>query len=76
MSERFGLFLIIALGESVVALGAPAAAHGALDTGVGVGVAVAVAFVLVGGLWWMYFEFAVDVWEYVSAVGTRRGAQE
>ncbi len=58
LSERFGLFLIIALGESVVALGAPAAAHGALDTGVGV--AVAVAFVLVGGLWWMYFEFAAD----------------
>jgi low temperature requirement protein LtrA len=56
LAERFGLFVLIALGESVVAIGASAEGH--LD--VGVGAAVAVAFALSAGLWWVYFHFAAD----------------
>jgi low temperature requirement protein LtrA len=58
LTERFGLFLIIALGESVVAIGGPAAANDRL--GAGVLGAVAAAFVLACGLWWVYFHFAAD----------------
>jgi low temperature requirement protein LtrA len=57
LAERFGLFLIIALGESVVAIGGPAA-DGHLSAGVLS--AVAAAFVLACGLWWVYFHFAAD----------------
>ena len=58
-AERHGLIVIIALGESIVAIGAGAAGH--LDFGIGVvavlGVGVAAA------LWWIYF----DVVALVSA---------
>jgi low temperature requirement protein LtrA len=57
LPERFGLFLIIALGESVVAIGASAAddpaSHGRMF-------AVGAAFVLVCGLWWVYFVYAAS----------------
>ena len=53
MAERFGLIIIIALGESIVALGAGAQDH-ALDAGlitaVLLGIAVACA------MWWAYFD--------------------
>jgi len=51
-AERFGLFVIIALGESVVGIGLTAAgvARDAIHT-----TAVAVSFVIVAGLWWSYF---------------------
>jgi low temperature requirement protein LtrA len=63
LAERFGLFLIIALGESVVAIGGPAAAQrGHLSAGVLS--AVAAAFVLACGLWWVYFHFAADAMRY------------
>ena len=56
LPERFGLFVIIALGESIVAIGVPAA--GAEDlTGWQV-TAVCTAFVLACSLWWVYFAFA------------------
>ena len=51
-AERFALFVIITLGESIVAIGAGAGAHprgGAL-------VAVGVAFLLTVLLWWTYFD--------------------
>jgi low temperature requirement protein LtrA len=58
-AERHGLIVIIALGESIVEIGAGAAGH--LDLGIGVcavlGVAVAAA------MWWVYF----DVVALVSA---------
>ena len=57
LTERFGLFLLIALGESVVEIGGPAA-EGHLSAGVLC--AVAAAFVLACGLWWVYFHFAAD----------------
>jgi low temperature requirement protein LtrA len=54
LPERFGLFLIIALGESIVGIGLNAAS----DLTVARGFAVAAAFVLTCGLWWLYFAFA------------------
>lgn len=51
-AERFQLFVIIALGESIVLAGATASeAH--LD--VAVTVALGVAFLLSTALWWLYF---------------------
>ncbi|MQY06885.1 low temperature requirement protein A [Actinomadura macrotermitis] len=58
MPERFGLFLLIALGESVVATGAAAASADRL--GADVLGAVAASFVLVCALWWVYYHFAAD----------------
>lgn len=58
LAERFGLFVLIALGETVVAIGLSAQADGHLD--VWVGAAVAAAFALSCGLWWVYFHFAAD----------------
>jgi low temperature requirement protein LtrA len=53
-AERHGLIVIIALGESVIALGATATDVG-LDRDV---IALlAVAFVAVAGLWWAYFDW-------------------
>ncbi|MBO0840409.1 MAG: low temperature requirement protein A, partial [Sciscionella sp.] len=65
LAERFGLFLLIAIGESVAAIGATAAsrAHIGLD----VLVAVALAFVLAGGLWWVYFQYAADAMRFALA---------
>ncbi|AZM89043.1 low temperature requirement protein A [Streptomyces sp. W1SF4] len=56
LAERFGLFVMIALGESIVAVGAPVATAPDLDTGTLT--AVALAFVLVCSLWWVYFHLA------------------
>ncbi|MFE1788931.1 low temperature requirement protein A [Streptomyces sp. NPDC059525] len=58
LAERFGLFVMIALGESIVAVGAPVASAPELDRGSLA--AVAVAFALVCGLWWVYFHLAAD----------------
>jgi low temperature requirement protein LtrA len=63
-AERHGLILIIALGESIVAIGVGAA--GALDLGIG---AVAVLGVgLAAAMWWIYFDV-------VALVSTRRLAE-
>jgi low temperature requirement protein LtrA len=58
LAERFGLLLIIAMGESVVAIGTPAASTRHLTAGVLA--AVTAAFVFVCALWWVYFHFAAD----------------
>jgi len=58
LTERFGLLIIIALGESIVATGASAAGPQHLPASVLL--AVAAAFALVFGLWWVYFHFAAD----------------
>jgi low temperature requirement protein LtrA len=51
--ERFQLFVIIALGESVVLAGATAS-----DTGLGVGVVASLLFAFLSStaLWWLYFD--------------------
>jgi low temperature requirement protein LtrA len=51
-AERHGLIVIIALGESIVAIGV-GAEHG-LDVGVVVGAVLGVA--LSAALWWLYFD--------------------
>ncbi|WP_007512180.1 low temperature requirement protein A [Pseudofrankia sp. EUN1h] len=51
-AERFQLFVIIALGESIVLAGATASES---DLTVAVVVALGVAFILSTALWWLYF---------------------
>ena len=51
-AERHGLILIIALGESIVAIGVGAA--GALDLGIGTAAVLGVG--LAAALWWTYFD--------------------
>jgi low temperature requirement protein LtrA len=53
-AERFALIVIIALGESIVAIGV-ATSH--LERDATYVVSVAVAFVGVAALWWAYFDF-------------------
>ena len=58
-AERHGLIIIIALGESIVAIGV--GAHGHVDAGV---VAAAVLGIAVAGaLWWLYFDIVALVAE-------------
>jgi low temperature requirement protein LtrA len=53
-AERFGLIILIALGESIVAIGFGAGPQ--LDTGILA--AVVLGVVLVSALWWLYFDVA------------------
>jgi low temperature requirement protein LtrA len=61
-SERHGLVIIIALGESIVALGVGAQGLG-LDAGIIVGALLGVA--VAAALWWAYFDFVALVAERV-----------
>jgi low temperature requirement protein LtrA len=65
LPERFGLFLIIALGESIVAIGLNAASTPHL--GVSHVAAVGVAFAVACGLWWTYFVFAASAVRHAVA---------
>jgi low temperature requirement protein LtrA len=71
-AERNGLFVIIALGESIVGIGL-AAAHVPRDAihlaGLGV------AFLIAGALWWSYFDKAAPFVEecFVATTGQMRG---
>jgi low temperature requirement protein LtrA len=51
-AERHGLIVIIALGESIVAIGV--GASGALNLGIGTAAVLGVA--LAAALWWIYFD--------------------
>jgi low temperature requirement protein LtrA len=53
-AERHGLITLIALGESIIAIGVGAGFE--LDTGVIV--AAALGIVVVSALWWLYFDVA------------------
>ena len=53
-AERHSLIILIALGESLIAIGVGAGFE--LDTGVIVGAALGI--VLVSALWWLYFDVA------------------
>ena len=55
LSERYGTFVIIALGETVVATGTAAAEHHLDAVRLA---AMAAAFVVCCGLWWVYFVFS------------------
>ncbi len=56
-AERHGAIVIIALGESIVALGVGAKA----SIGVGVVVAAALGIVVAAALWWIYFDVTAIV---------------
>ena len=58
-AERHGLIMIIALGESIVAIGI------GVEAGVGVGVVVAAALgtAVAAALWWLYFDVVALVAE-------------
>ncbi|MEO7194903.1 MAG: low temperature requirement protein A [Pseudonocardiaceae bacterium] len=66
LPERFSLFVIILLGEAIVAVGAPAATAGHLSPGTGV--AITVAFTLACVLGWIYFEFATPIVQRALAI--------
>jgi low temperature requirement protein LtrA len=53
-AERHGLIILIALGESIIAIGVGAG----FELGTGVIVAAALAIVVVSALWWLYFDVA------------------
>jgi low temperature requirement protein LtrA len=58
--ERFELIVIIALGESIVAIGVGASG---LELGTGVVLAAVLGVALAAGLWWAYFDLFVLVAE-------------
>jgi low temperature requirement protein LtrA len=53
-AERYGLIMIIALGESIVAIGVGSAAT--IELNAGEVAAAALGIVLAGALWWTYFD--------------------
>ena len=53
-AERYGLIVLIALGESIIAIGLGAG----LELDSGVVVASALGIVVVSSLWWLYFDVA------------------
>jgi low temperature requirement protein LtrA len=53
-AERHGLIILIALGESLIAIGVGAG----LELGAGVIVGAALGIVVVSALWWLYFDVA------------------
>ncbi|MER7704281.1 low temperature requirement protein A [Kitasatospora sp. NPDC097605] len=69
MPERFALFLLVALGESIVGIGATAAAA-RLDAAELV--AVTAAFTISAGLWWQYFVYAADAMRHAVVVADSR----
>lgn len=70
LPERFGLFLLVALGESIVGIGGPVAGS---DLHTGQLLSVAVAFVISCALWWLYFGFASDAMRFaVETAASRR----
>ncbi|MDQ6850100.1 MAG: low temperature requirement protein A [Actinomycetota bacterium] len=64
LAERFGLFVLIALGESVVAVGTSTPTG---ELTLVEGLAIAAAFALSCGLWWVYFHFAADAMRHALA---------
>ena len=64
-AERFQLFIIIALGESIVITGATTSGHELTTATV---VAFSIAFLITAALWWLYFNL-------VAAMAERRLAE-
>ncbi|WP_285746765.1 low temperature requirement protein A [Lentzea sp. NBRC 105346] len=57
LPERFGLFIIIAIGETVVALGSQLSNTDVTAGALGL---MALAFVFICALWWTYFHFGAS----------------
>jgi low temperature requirement protein LtrA len=66
--ERFGLIIIIALGESIVAIGVGAAG---LPLDPGVIAAALLGITVVACLWWSYFDWVIFVAQAALAEATR-----
>ncbi len=71
--ERFGLIMIIALGESIVAIGVGAAG---LPLDAGVVVAALLGITVAASIWWSYFDWAIFIGQatLAEATGARRAA--
>ncbi|RKE19214.1 low temperature requirement protein A [Streptomyces sp. TLI_171] len=69
LPERFGLFLLVALGESIVGIGAPVAAA---PLHPGQLASVATAFVISCALWWQYFGYAADAMRHAMETAASR----
>jgi len=65
-AERHGLIIIVALGESIVAIGAGAA--GEVDAGIVAAAALGMA--VAAALWWLYFDVVAPVAERRLAAAT------
>ncbi|PYC84428.1 low temperature requirement protein A [Streptomyces tateyamensis] len=66
LPERFGLLMLVAVGESIVATGSPVAAGRTLSN---IELAtVAVAFTISCALWWIYFVHANEAMRYAVTV--------
>jgi low temperature requirement protein LtrA len=59
-AERFALFIIIALGESIVLTGAGISGH---ELDLATLTAFAVAFLITAAQWWLYFTYVVRIAE-------------
>ncbi len=73
-AERHGLIVIIALGESIVAIGAGGAAD--IDLAFGEIAAATLAICVLSSLWWAYFDVVAPVAErkLTEATGAARAA--
>jgi low temperature requirement protein LtrA len=68
-AERFGLFIILALGESVVITGATTSE---LDLDVARIMAFVMAFLASAAIWWLYFSSVAALGEHFLAVSDSR----
>ncbi|MGH3734617.1 MAG: low temperature requirement protein A [Micromonosporaceae bacterium] len=69
LPERFGLFMIIVLGETIVATGGQAAS-GEHAPGAAVLGPLALGFVLIVALWWTYFHFGASAVQHALRTTT------
>jgi low temperature requirement protein LtrA len=70
-AERFQLFIIIALGESIVVTGTTASG---LHIDAARAAAIAVSFVTSAALWWLYFDFVATIAQRRLATSDESGA--
>ena len=68
-AERFQLFVIIALGESIVVTGATTSG---LDVTPARAAAFAVAFLTTAALWWLYFSYVAQIAQRRLELAARR----
>ncbi len=70
-AERFQLFIIIALGESIVVTGTTASS---LHVDAARAAAIAVSFVTSAAMWWLYFDFVATIAQRRLATSNESGA--
>jgi low temperature requirement protein LtrA len=68
-TERFGLFVIIALGESIVVTGATTSE---LHLDLATVAAFAVAFLTTAAFWWLYFTSVSQLWQHALETAAHR----